>query len=84
MLPQLLLGKDILACHSEYMERVSLFKALLERAQLLECSPLASRPEVVGLLGAGFVVLAFGPFISLHGSGRDMEKEACSVSWSFH
>lgn len=48
-------------------------------------SALAAEPEVVGLLGAGFVVLAFGPFSSLRGSGRDGgKKEACSVSWSFH
>lgn len=55
----------------------------LERIWLLECCPLAAKPEVVGLLGVDFV-LAFGSFSSLHGSGKDIQKEDCSVSWSFH
>lgn len=32
-------------------------------------------PEGVGLRGAGFVVLAFEPFSSLRGSGRDCERK---------
>lgn len=63
--------------------------ALCRKGSVAITTPHPPRPGLLSLKemdswGAGFVVLAFGPFNSLLGSGRDREKEACSVSWSFH
>lgn len=39
-------------------------------------SPLATKPEVVGLLGAGFVVLAFGPSVPCMVQGDMVRKRS--------
>lgn len=69
-----------------------LLRALCRKGSAARMPPIATPPTLPWLLslkevdfsGAGFVVLAFGPSSSSLGSGRDREKEACSVSWSFH